>query len=64
MKTDARVRYTVHMIQNIFLELLKEKPIAKITVKEICERAEINRSTFYKHYQMCMILWKNWRMKP
>lgn len=51
MKTDARVRYTVHMIQNIFLELLKEKPVAKITVKEICERAEINRSTFYKHYQ-------------
>ena len=51
MKTDARVRYTVHMIQNVFLELLKEKPIAKITVKEICERAEINRSTFYKHYQ-------------
>ena len=25
MKTDARVRYTVHMIQNIFLELLKRK---------------------------------------
>ena len=51
MKTDARVRYTVHMIQNVFLELLKEKPVAKITVKEICEHAEINRSTFYKHYQ-------------
>ena len=48
MKTDARVRYTVHMIQNVFLELLKEKPVAKITVKEICEHAEINRSTFYK----------------
>lgn len=44
-------RYTVHMIQNVFLELLKEKPVAKITVKEICEHAEINRSTFYKHYQ-------------
>ncbi|MFQ9587794.1 MAG: TetR/AcrR family transcriptional regulator [Mediterraneibacter gnavus] len=51
MKTDARIRYTVHIIQRVFLELLKEKPIAKITVKEICERAEINRSTFYKHYQ-------------
>ena len=51
MKTDARVRYTVHMIQNVFLELLKEKPVAKITVKEICGHAEINRSTFYKHYQ-------------
>ena len=65
MKTDARVRYTVHMIQNIFLELLKEKPIAKITVKEICERAEINRAArFINTIRMCMILWKNWRMKP
>lgn len=50
MKTDARTRYTRHIIQDVFLELLKEKPISKITVKEICEKAEINRGTFYKHY--------------
>lgn len=50
MKTDARVRYTRMIIQQTFLKLLKEKPIAKITVKEICELAEINRTTFYKHY--------------
>ena len=50
MKTDARVRYTRMIIQNTFLKLLKEKPISKITVKEICEIAEINRTTFYKHY--------------
>lgn len=50
MKTDARVRYTKMMIKNSFIELLKEKPVSKITVKEICERSEINRATFYKHY--------------
>lgn len=51
MKTDARVKYTRMVIRNTFLELLKEKPVSKITVKEICERGEINRATFYKHYQ-------------
>ena len=51
MKTDARVKYTRMVIRNSFIELLKEKPVSKITVKEICERSEINRATFYKHYQ-------------
>ena len=51
MKTDARVKYTRMIIRKTFLELLKEKPISKITVKEICERSEINRATFYKHYK-------------
>lgn len=51
MKTDARVRYTRMIIRQTFLELLKQKPLTKITVKEICETAEINRTTFYKHYR-------------
>lgn len=51
MKTDARVRYTRMMIQQAFLDLLKKKNISKITVKEICDIAQINRATFYKHYQ-------------
>lgn len=51
MKTDARVRYTRMVIRQNFFQLLKEKPVSKITVKEICERCEINRATFYKHYQ-------------
>ncbi len=50
MKTDARVRYTKMMIQKVFLELLREKPLKRITVSEICNKAEINRATFYKHY--------------
>lgn len=32
------------------MQLLKEKPLSSITVKEICEMADINRSTFYAHY--------------
>lgn len=51
MKTDARVRYTKRMIKSSFLKLLAKKPIKEITVKEICALAEINRATFYTHYQ-------------
>ncbi len=50
MKTDARVRYTRKVIKESLLKLLTEKPIQKITVKEICELAQINRATFYTHY--------------
>lgn len=50
MKTDARVRYTKMRIREAFFACLEEKPINKITVKEICDIAEINRATFYKHY--------------
>ena len=50
MKTDARVRYTQMRIKEAFLACLAEKPVSKLTVKEICDIAEINRATFYKHY--------------
>lgn len=50
MGLDARVRYTKMVIQVNFVTLLKKKPINKITVKEICDMAEINRATFYKYY--------------
>ena len=50
MKSDARVRYTKKVIKENFLKLLAEKPLQKITVREICEAAQINRATFYTHY--------------
>lgn len=50
MKNDARVRYTRMRIKDAFFACLKEKPVSKITVKELCDMAEINRATFYKHY--------------
>lgn len=49
-KLDRRVRYTKMVIRESFIALLKEKPISKITVKEICAGADINRATFYAHY--------------
>lgn len=38
------------MIRQAFMELLREKPFEKITVTDIVNRADINRSTFYAHY--------------
>jgi AcrR family transcriptional regulator len=49
-KIDRRVKYTLMIIRVSFVKLLKQKPISKITIKEICEDADINRSTFYAHY--------------
>ncbi|MGB8455935.1 MAG: TetR-like C-terminal domain-containing protein [Anaerocolumna sp.] len=49
-KLDRRVKYTKMVIKDSFIALLREKPISKITVKEICDDADINRATFYSHY--------------
>lgn len=38
------------LIRQAFMELLKEKPFEKITVTDIVNYADINRSTFYAHY--------------
>ena len=50
MKTDRRTRYTKMVISEAFMELIKSKPIQKITVADICSLAEISRPTFYLHY--------------
>lgn len=55
-KIDARVRYTQKVLKESFLKLLEEKPVNKITVKEVCELAELNRATFYAHYTDCFAL--------
>ena len=51
MKQDHRVRLTKLLLREAFLDLLVEKPVAKITVKELCEQANVNRATFYAHYR-------------
>lgn len=38
------------MIRHAFVELVLEKDLEKITVKNIVERAEVSRGTFYAHY--------------
>ncbi len=49
-KLDRRVKYTKMVIKDSFVKFLKQKPISKISVKEICDDADINRATFYAHY--------------
>lgn len=47
---DHRIRVTQMLIRRAFTELLVQKPIQSISIKELCERAGINRGTFYAHY--------------
>ena len=47
---DLRLEKTKNSIINTFLELRSKKELEKITVKELCEKAQINKSTFYSHY--------------
>ncbi len=49
-KTDRRVQYTKAALKQSLLELMRSRPIDKITVKQLCETADINRGTFYAHY--------------
>ncbi len=48
---DSRVRRTKRLLRQGLTELLKEKSIKKITVRELSERVDINRGTFYLHYK-------------
>ncbi len=47
---DIRKERTKRSIYNAFIELRSKKPLEKLTVKELCEKAEINKSTFYVYY--------------
>ncbi len=49
-KNDRRSRYTKRFLKESLIELMEEKPINKISVSELCDKADINRSTFYNHY--------------
>lgn len=47
---DRRVKYTKKIIKDSLFELLNDKDLKKITVSEICKKADINRATFYRYY--------------
>lgn len=49
-KDDRRTVYSKRMIRESLYELMKEKPLNKISVTEICQKADVNRSTFYAYY--------------
>ena len=49
-KTDRRVKYTQMVLRQALLELMADRPIDRITVTDVCRRADVNRGTFYAHY--------------
>ena len=50
-RSESKYFATAARMDEAFLALLEEKDFAYITVKEICEKAGVNRSTFYLHYE-------------
>lgn len=48
---DLRVQKTIDAIHKVFDEMICEMNYEKITVKELCERARINKKTFYRYYE-------------
>ena len=50
-RQDRRVRRTQKDLQIALMELLKAKKLQEISVREVTERADINRGTFYLHYK-------------
>lgn len=50
-KNNQRARLSKMLLKNALIDLLQEKgSINKVSVRELCVKAEVNRSTFYAHY--------------
>ncbi len=47
---DRRAKMTRAILKQSLIELMKDKQLHEISIKSICEAADINRSTFYHHY--------------
>ncbi len=50
-QADLRVRRTHKLLWEALMAELSERAFEEITVKDICERAMVHRTTFYKHYE-------------
>lgn len=50
-KSNSKYFYTARLMDQALLLLLEKKDLEFITIKEICDKAGVNRSTFYLHYE-------------
>ena len=50
-KSESKYFNTAVKMDTALMSLLKKKPFEYITVRELCETAGVNRSTFYLHYE-------------
>ena len=50
-KSESKYFNTAKKMNTALIEILEQKPFEYITISEICEKAGVNRSTFYLHYE-------------
>ena len=50
VKNNRRAQMSRLLLRTALVELMQKKPFSEITIKEICEQADLNRTTFYLHY--------------
>lgn len=51
MAENRRVKMTKRLLKDAILMLLETRSLDKVTVTDICAAADVNRSTFYAHYE-------------
>lgn len=50
MSRERMINHTKLLLKQSLLELLDKKPLSKITIKELCDKVDINRTTYYRYY--------------
>lgn len=54
LRKDRRVQYTKKLLRESLFDLLKEKELSQISITELCKTADVNRNSFYRHYNIPM----------
>ena len=49
-KENQRVKLTKQLLSDALIQMLQEMPLHTISIRDLCERAGINRTTFYNHF--------------
>ena len=52
LRKDRRVLYTKKILREALFSLLDERELSEITITELCKAADVNRNTFYRHYNI------------
>ena len=50
-RSESKFKNTAVRMQQALIDLLEEKDLNDISITDICEKAGVNRSTFYAHYE-------------
>ena len=50
-KEDIRITKTKAALSDVFFKMLESMSLDDVTINELCERANVRRATFYKHFK-------------